>query len=155
MLIPIPQDRLALLEKAAIYQTVTVPAVYNKVTVPATEETPESEETVLVSPEKEEQELVTPAIYRDETDEEFLTRVALKDVPFGQPYKIVDVEDIPTDRSTRAAWTVDEAELTDGHGADWGEGSDTVVTEWAEDGTPKLATVIVDSEGNHTLKEVV
>jgi hypothetical protein len=43
--------------------------------------------------------------------------IAAKDVPTGLPYKIVDVADIPTDRSQRAAWTVDEADLTDGVGA--------------------------------------
>lgn len=44
--------------------------------------------------------------------------IALKDVPHGKPYKIVDVTDIPTDRTLRAAWTVDEADLTDGVGAE-------------------------------------
>ena len=42
--------------------------------------------------------------------------IAKKDVPFGRPYKIVDAADIPSDRSQRDAWTVDEAELTDGIG---------------------------------------
>jgi hypothetical protein len=42
--------------------------------------------------------------------------IAIKDVPAGKPYKIVDAADIPTDRSQRDAWTVDEAELTDGIG---------------------------------------
>jgi hypothetical protein len=43
--------------------------------------------------------------------------IAAKDVPTGKPYKIVDVSDIPVDRSERMAWTVDEADLTDGVGA--------------------------------------
>lgn len=43
--------------------------------------------------------------------------IAQKDVPTGKPYKIVDVSEIPTDRSKRAAWTVNEADLTDGVGA--------------------------------------
>lgn len=30
--------------------------------------------------------------------------LAAKDVPEGKPYKIVDVQDIPTDRTFRAAW---------------------------------------------------
>lgn len=30
--------------------------------------------------------------------------LALKDVPQGKPYKIVDVADIPTDRTFRDAW---------------------------------------------------
>lgn len=32
---------------------------------------------------------------------------ALKDVPAGVPYKIVDTADIPTDRTFRAAWEAD------------------------------------------------
>ena len=43
--------------------------------------------------------------------------IAAKDVPTGKTYKIVDVTEIPTDRSKRNAWTVDEADLTDGVGA--------------------------------------
>ena len=43
--------------------------------------------------------------------------IAAKDVPTGFKYKIVDVADVPTDRSFRDAWTVDESELTDGVGA--------------------------------------
>lgn len=46
-----------------------------------------------------------------------LEQIAAKDVPTGKPYKIVDVADIPTDRAERDAWTVDEADLTDGVGA--------------------------------------
>lgn len=62
--------------------------------------------------------------------------IALKDVPFGKAYKIVDVTDIPSDRSERAAWEVDEALLTDGVGADYGVGSSNAVVGWNEDGTP-------------------
>lgn len=46
-----------------------------------------------------------------------IEQIAAKDVPTGKPYKIVDVADIPTDRSERDAWTVDVADLTDGVGA--------------------------------------
>jgi hypothetical protein len=45
-----------------------------------------------------------------------IQEIAIKDVPAGKPFKIVDVSEIPTDRSQRDAWTVDEAELTDGVG---------------------------------------
>lgn len=45
--------------------------------------------------------------------------LAAKDVPAGKPYKIIDASEIPSDRSQRNAWTVDEAELTDGVGADY------------------------------------
>lgn len=37
-------------------------------------------------------------------------------VPTGFRYKIVDDSEIPTDRTFRDAWTVDEATLTDGVG---------------------------------------
>lgn len=43
--------------------------------------------------------------------------IAQKDVPEGKPYKIIDTADIPSDRSQRNAWTVDDADLTDGVGA--------------------------------------
>ena len=41
-------------------------------------------------------------------------------MPTGYKYKIVDVTDVSADRSFRNAWTVDEADLTDGLGADYG-----------------------------------
>jgi hypothetical protein len=42
--------------------------------------------------------------------------IAIKDVPAGRKFKLVDAADIPSDRSDRDAWTVDEADLTDGVG---------------------------------------
>ena len=47
--------------------------------------------------------------------------IAIKDVPAGKPFKIVDASVIPSDRSQRDAWTVDEAELTDGIGGESNE----------------------------------
>lgn len=47
--------------------------------------------------------------------------IAVKDVPHGKPYKIVSVEDIPTDRTYREAWVVDDADLTDGIGGESNE----------------------------------
>ena len=47
--------------------------------------------------------------------------IAIKDVPAGKPFKIVDASAIPSDRSQRDAWTVDEAELTDGIGGESNE----------------------------------
>ena len=41
---------------------------------------------------------------------------ALKDVPTGLKFKIVEDSYVPSDRTFRNAWTVDEAELTDGVG---------------------------------------
>ena len=49
-----------------------------------------------------------------------MEELAQKDVPTGFKYKIVDDSVIPTDRTFRNAWEVDEAELTDGVGEDYG-----------------------------------
>lgn len=37
-----------------------------------------------------------------------IEEIAAKDVPAGKPYKIVDVADIPTDRTFRNAWEYSE-----------------------------------------------
>jgi hypothetical protein len=47
--------------------------------------------------------------------------IAIKDVPAGRKFKLVDAADIPSDRSDRDAWTVDEADLTDGIGGESNE----------------------------------
>lgn len=49
-----------------------------------------------------------------------IEEIAAKDVPAGKPYKIVDVSDIPTDRTFRNAWeaVIDEP---DGVGAESNE----------------------------------
>lgn len=44
-----------------------------------------------------------------------IEEIALKDVPSGVPYKIVNIEDIPADRTFRDAWEADFSE-PDGHG---------------------------------------
>ena len=38
---------------------------------------------------------------------------AMKDIPAGKPYKIVDAADIPADREFRNAWTADFTEVTE------------------------------------------
>lgn len=85
VIIPAPEARGKVLVSEAVYETILVPA---------TEDVPEHEE----------QRVVTPAVYRDETDDEFAAWVAAKDVPEGKPFKIVDVADIPSDRTFRNAW---------------------------------------------------
>jgi hypothetical protein len=37
-----------------------------------------------------------------------IKELAAKDVPAGKPYQIVDVKDIPSDRTFRNAWTYEE-----------------------------------------------
>ena len=57
----------------------------------------------------------TPECLLEHTIEE----IALKDVPAGKPFKIIDTADVPSDRTFRDAWEVDPATLTDGVGADY------------------------------------
>ena len=45
-----------------------------------------------------------------------IEQIAKKDVPTGKAYKIVDVTDVPSDRTFRNAWEVDADTLTDGVG---------------------------------------
>ena len=42
--------------------------------------------------------------------------IIAKDVPKGYKYKIVNKDEVPTDRSFRNAWTVADSDLTDGVG---------------------------------------
>ena len=62
------------------------------------------EDGIEVSPAYNETVTVTPAVYRDQPEDEFMQWIANKDVPAGKPYKIVDVADIPSDRTFRNAW---------------------------------------------------
>ena len=49
-----------------------------------------------------------------------ILEIAIKDVPAGKPFKIVDAADLPTD-VPQEAWVVDDAGLTDGIGGDSNE----------------------------------
>ena len=51
--------------------------------------------------------------------EHTIQEIAEKDVPAGKPYKIVSVDDIPSDRTFRNAWEADESTLTDGTGGEY------------------------------------
>lgn len=48
------------------------------------------------------------------------------------PYKIMDAADLPADRSQRMGWTVDEADLTDGVGAEWNDFSERETPDVAD-----------------------
>lgn len=50
-----------------------------------------------------------------------IMEIAIKDVPAGKPFKIVSLEDIPSDREFRSAWTIEDSELTDGIGGESNE----------------------------------
>ena len=56
--------------------------------------------------------VITPAPNCSLTDAE----TAAKDVPTGSAYKIVADDYVPSDRTFRNAWTIEESELTDGVG---------------------------------------
>jgi len=57
--------------------------------------------------------LMTPGVKEERTVDE----IARKDVPTGKPYKIIEATDIDSlDMDFFNAWTIDEAELTDGVG---------------------------------------
>lgn len=64
-----------------------------------------------------------------------IEQIALKDVPAGIPYKIIDRQNIPADLTFRDAWTIDMSN-PDGCGADYGIGSERAVDGWNDDGTP-------------------
>jgi hypothetical protein len=49
-----------------------------------------------------------------------IEEIAQKDVPAGVPYKIVDVADIPSDRTFRSAWEA-QIDTPDGVGAESNE----------------------------------
>ena len=42
--------------------------------------------------------------------------IAIKDVPAGKPFKIMDASELPTE--PQEAWEVDDADLTDGVGGE-------------------------------------
>jgi hypothetical protein len=46
--------------------------------------------------------------------------VAVKDVPVGKPFKIIDTRNLPP-RDQRDGWTIDDALLTDGIGGESNE----------------------------------
>jgi hypothetical protein len=58
----------------------------------------------------------TPECLAERTIEE----IAAKDVPAGVPYKIINVQDLPTDRTFRNAWEA-QIDTPDGIGAESNE----------------------------------
>ena len=48
------------------------------------------------------------AVERGETHEEFMARIAAKDVPAGVPFQIISTGDLPADRHFRNAWEYSE-----------------------------------------------
>jgi hypothetical protein len=56
--------------------------------------------------------------------------IAIKDVPAGKPFKIINVSNLPLD-TPQEAWVVNEADLTDGVG---GESSEFPLEQIIEEG---------------------
>jgi hypothetical protein len=95
IIVPAPEARKQLLVSEAVTETINHDAVLD-------------EEGNEVNAAYDETVIITPAVYRDETDEEFAEWIAAKDVPAGKPFQIVDVSDIPSDRTFRGAWEYSE-----------------------------------------------
>jgi hypothetical protein len=52
-------------------------------------------------------------------DDHGILAIAIKDVPAGKPFAIIDAADLPT--TPQETWTVDDADLTDGVGGESSE----------------------------------
>jgi hypothetical protein len=64
----------------------------------------------------------TPAVVmptQEALDAHGIMATAIKDVPAGKKFKIIDAADLPTE--PQEAWVVDEADLTDGIGGESNE----------------------------------
>jgi hypothetical protein len=48
-------------------------------------------------------------------DQHDIMSIAIKDVPAGKPFRIIDASDLPDE--PQETWAVDDADLTDGVGA--------------------------------------
>ena len=69
-----------------------------------------------------------------------IEEIALKDVPTGLAFAIVNASEIPTDRAYREAWVVDSSLLTDGVGAEYGVGSANLLIGYDELRNPIVMT---------------
>jgi hypothetical protein len=68
-------------------------------------------------------EITWPAILQptqEYLDKYGIMAIAIKDVPAGRPFKIIDESELPQD-VPQEAWVVDEADLTDGIGGESNE----------------------------------
>lgn len=64
-----------------------------------------------------------------------LQQIAFKDVPKGKPFVYLHNVDVPEDNTFFDAFEADFSN-PDGHGGDWGNGSNNGVVGWNSDGTP-------------------
>lgn len=107
---PAPQARQRILVSEAVFETV------EQEETTYTQEVDEETGVVTHTPRTEMVQRtveVSPAVYRDQTDEEFLAFVAQRSVPEGVPHQIIDLDDIPQDRMFRAAWKADGGRIVE------------------------------------------
>jgi hypothetical protein len=69
-----------------------------------------------------------------------IEEIALKDVPTGLAFAIIEDSEIPLDRTFRDAWVIDSALLTGGIGADYGVGSVNLLIGYDELRNPIIMT---------------
>lgn len=69
-----------------------------------------------------------------------IQEIALKDVPTGLAFAIINDAEIPSDRTFRDAWEIDPVTLTDGVGADYGAGSENILIGYDEHRNPIVMT---------------
>jgi hypothetical protein len=68
------------------------------------------------------QENGVPAVVvptQESLDKYGIMAIAIKDVPYGKKFKIVDAADLPTE--PQEAWVINDADLTDGIGGESNE----------------------------------
>ena len=113
-------------------RVLVAPAQFRTVTIEATDE----------EPERQEQELVTPEQWRDETDAEFIAWVAAKDVPpnadgSARPFILTDT---PPDSTFLGAWELHDGVLS----PNISKAKDIQRKRWVRIAEAKIATLSKD-----------
>lgn len=107
---PAPQARQRILVSEAVFETVEQEeTTYTQEVDEETSVVTHTPRTKMVQRAVE----VSPAVYRDQTDEEFLEWCAERSVPVGTPYQVISISDIPQDRTFRNAWKADGARIVE------------------------------------------
>jgi len=80
-------------------------------------------------------------------------QIAGKDVPAGSKYAIIDKSEVPTDRTFRGAWFVEESELTDGVGLSEDDKA-TLMLEVTYEHSVKLTMTEITNHANSTKEKI-
>lgn len=93
------------------------------------------------------------ARFESETEDDFLDRIAEKDVPQGLDYYIVDADELPEDRAFREAWVVDGGAID----IDLDKAKDAWKEKLRQDRAPLLEALDIDFmravENSDTVKQ--